>query len=41
MLREKMQAAQVFNQTFSWSDAIDAAADVYSGVSNDSRNSWV
>ncbi|RDW67873.1 hypothetical protein BP6252_09269 [Coleophoma cylindrospora] len=28
---EKIQAAQVFNQTFSWSDTIDAVADIYNG----------
>ncbi|KAL3426244.1 Frag1/DRAM/Sfk1 family protein [Phlyctema vagabunda] len=28
---EKIQAAQIFNQAFSWDSAIDAAADVYNG----------
>lgn len=32
LYREKMQAAQVFSHVFSWSEAIDAAADVYNGV---------
>lgn len=30
--RKKKQVGQVFSQTFSWPEAIDAAADVYNGV---------
>jgi hypothetical protein len=31
--RKAKQLNDVFNQTFSWSGAIDAVADVYNGVS--------
>ena len=31
--RKDKQVNQVFGQAFSWSEAIDAAADVYNGVS--------
>lgn len=33
MHRKEKQVGQIFGQVFSWGDAIDAAADVYNGVS--------
>jgi hypothetical protein len=33
LLRKDKQVNQVFGQAFSWSEAIDAVADVYNGVS--------
>jgi hypothetical protein len=34
--RKAKQVNQVFGQVFSWGDAIDAAADVYNGVGQES-----
>jgi hypothetical protein len=33
LIRKDKQVNQVFGQAFSWSEAIDAVADVYNGVS--------